>query len=153
MIDLSPDNDPADLIDALYEARRSGHQDLADQIVLLLDHEEPMVREEAIALLLTKWRMTRFADCGRQMLLHDSDEGVRARAALGVASTATPESLRADAVVLANVFRDPASAPTLRQACFEALSLMTGRPRVVELDDTSVRDVELLVAQISAHHR
>ena len=50
MIDLSPDRDPAELIDALYAARRAERKDLRPQVEQLTQHSSPTVREEAAAL-------------------------------------------------------------------------------------------------------
>ena len=56
MIDLSASRDPSDLIDAIYAARREQRLDLLSQLVLLLDHDEPMVREEVVGLIFTTWK-------------------------------------------------------------------------------------------------
>jgi 16S rRNA G966 N2-methylase RsmD len=53
-------------------------------------------------------------------------------------------------MLLGRVYADPNSGTSVRQASFEALSLMAGRPTVVELDDTSVRQVQELIQEINS---
>ena len=150
MIDLSPQRAPADLIDALYQARRDNRRDLSGVAAALLDHDDAIVREEAISLLLTKWEVHELRHRVQRMLLDDEDAGVRARAALGLASIATPQTRQEDAALLADVFREPASTFELQCACVEALSLMVGRPFVAERDDVGPKAVEQLLAEIAA---
>lgn len=150
MIDLSAHREPADLIDAIYEVRRSNRRDLRDQIERLLEHDEPMVREEALSLLLTKWGISTLRSKGRQLLQSDKDFGVRAHAAIGLASVADASTRRDDAALLAAVFNEAGVQPELKCACFEALSLLVGRPTLVELDDTDPKKVQDLLNEIAA---
>lgn len=149
MIDLSPQREPADLIDALYAARRGNRRDLRNAVEQLLEHEEPTVREEALSLLLTKWETRALRAKAREVLQHDDDFGVRARAAIGLASIASAETREDDAALLARVFEEKGLPPELRRACFEALSLMVGRPTFVELDDTGPKGVQALLEEIA----
>jgi hypothetical protein len=148
MINLSGSNDPGSLIDAIFAARRLGRKDLRPQLELLLDHGEPMVREEAVGLLLTKWRTHSLRDKATELLLNDPDAGVRARVAIGLAAVTSAKTRSEDAELLARLFADLTLPGNLRQACFEALSLMAGHPAVVELDDTSLRQVRELLDEI-----
>lgn len=150
MVDLSPSRDAADLVDAIYEARRNDRRDLQGHVELLLDHVEPIVREEAWSLLLVKWGIGALRDRARRALHHDQDFGVRARVAIGLASVATGQTRREDAVLLERVFNEVAIKAELKQACFEALSLMAGRPTYVELDDTDSEKVNALVQEIAS---
>jgi hypothetical protein len=59
-INLSLQQTAPDLIDALYQARRENRIDLRGKVERLLDHPEPTVREEAVALLLSRWRIAIF---------------------------------------------------------------------------------------------
>jgi HEAT repeat protein len=151
MIDLSPSRDSAELINAIYEARRQNRRDLRPQLEQLLKHEEPMVREEALSLLATKWGIKSLHPQARHLLQHDEDFGVRARAAIAMASLSSPETRQGDAHLLAGVFNNQDVRPEVKLACFEALTLMAGRPRVVELDDTSARAVQQLLEEIAQH--
>lgn len=73
---------------------------------------------------------------------------MRARAAIGLASATTPAERDEDAALLARVFGDGTVRVEIRQACFEALCLLAGRPSVVELDDTSTSQVQELIREI-----
>lgn len=149
MIDLSPLRGPADLVDAIYQARREDRRDLQGHIELLLDHGEPIVREEALSLLLVKWGIGALRGKASAALRHDEDFGVRARAAIGLASVTTRHTRREDAALLESVFNEDGVRPELKQACFEALSLMAGRPTYVELDDTDSQKIHALVQEIA----
>ena len=149
MIDLTSSRDPADLIDALFEARRENRRELQDAVVKLLEHEEPMVREEAVSLLCTKWEMRDLRPKAREMLQHDEDFGVRARAALGLGSVSMRATRQEDAALLVRVFEEEGLPPEVRQACYEALSLIAGRPTSVELDDTGPKNVRALIEEIA----
>lgn len=149
MIDLSPDRDPADLIDALYAARKAGRTDLRLQVEQLARHSSPVVREEAAALLLVRWHCTDFRDQARRLLARDTDAGVRARVAFGLATISTGDQRLADAQLLAAVFDAKNSEAHLKCACFEALRWMVGRPATVELDDTDTETVAALVEEIA----
>lgn len=148
MIDLSPDRDPGDLVDALYAARKAGREDLRDQVEQLTEHSSPTVREEAAALLLVRWRCASFRDQARRLLTRDSDPGVRARVAFGLATISTGTQRVADAQLLAEVFAAENSEAQLKCACFEALRWMVGWPAIVELDDTDQEAVTALLAEI-----
>jgi len=84
------------------------------------------------------------------MLVHDADDGVRARVAVGLATISLDRQRLSDAKLLAQVFAANNSAPHLKCACFEALHWMVGRPISVELDDTDATTVEALVSEIAA---
>lgn len=149
MSTLSPDRPPADLIDALYEARREERRDLVEAVAVLMDHDDPIVREEAVSLLITTWQVKEFRDITRRMLRYDPDEGVRARAALGLATIATVQSRMDDAMLLAGVYSEPAASHVLQLACLEALSLMVGHPIIAEQDDLGPKAVQRLLDQIA----
>ena len=149
MIDLSPDREPADIVDALYAAREAGRTDLSPQVEQLTEHSSPTVREEAAALLLVKWHCVSFRDQARRLLARDPDPGVRARVAFGIATISTGAERVADAQLLATVFVAKNSEAQLKCACFEALRWMVGRPTIVELDDTDSREVAALLEEIA----
>lgn len=116
----------------------------------LLSHDDPIVREEAIALLLSKWEIAGLRDTARRMLRSDEDTGVRARTALGLASISTPLTRADDAALIAEAFHSPSAPPTVKLACVEALSLLTGRPAIAEQDDLSPKAVQRLLAEIAS---
>lgn len=99
-------------------------------------------------MLFTKWKVGRLRPKARELLEADEDFGVRARAAIGLAAVASRETRISDAEFLARVFTSERQA-LVRQACFEALSLMAGKPVLVELDDTDVSKIRALVAEVN----
>lgn len=149
-IDLSPWNEPAALVDAIYTARREDRRDLLPQLEALLEHEEPIVREEALALIATKWGVPILKEKVRDMLEHDADVGVRSRAAIGVAALSQRAEWLTDADYLACTVRDSTVPLDVRRACFEALTRLAGRPRLVELDDFDEAGISRLLGQIRA---
>lgn len=148
MLDMSPWLEPTAIIDAIFEARRGNRRDLLPQLELLLDHAEPMVREEVVSLLMTKWGVRSLRTRAREMIERDEDLGVRARAAIGLGSLAQAPTSAEDADYLAERIADRATPPEVRRACFEALTIMAGRPTLVELDDIDAAKVDALVKSI-----
>jgi HEAT repeat protein len=149
-IDLCAARDPADLVDALYAARREDRRDLRGQVELLLRHGDPIVREEALSLLLVKWGVADLRSAARDLLLGDPDSGVRARAAFALAAVSEGAARHEVAQLLADVYLANADSAPVRRACFEGLSFLAGQPRLVELDDTDRRQVNSLLATILA---
>ena len=147
-IDLSPLNSPAELVNAVFAARRGRRLDLLAELEALLDHEDPVVREEVLALLAITWQIADLRGKARHVLEEDCDPGVRARAALGVAALAHGENRLADADYLAAQYRHMGNPDEVRQACFEGLTRLAGRPAIVNLADTSETKVEKLLATI-----
>lgn len=148
-INLSLQQTAPDLIDALYQARRENRIDLRGKVERLLDHPEPTVREEAVALLLSRWRIADLRAEARRIIVGDPDPGVRARAAIGLAALPDGGHRLADARLLLSFVEDTSVGQILRRACFEALSMMAGQPRLVELDDTSRRVARDLIQEIA----
>ena len=140
-IDLSPLNSPAELVNAVFAARRGRRLDLLAELEALLDHEDPVVREEVLALLAITWQIADLRGKARHVLEEDCDPGVRARAAHG-------ENRLADADYLAAQYRHMGNPDEVRQACFEGLTRLAGRPAIVNLADTSETKVEKLLATI-----
>ena len=141
------------MIDAIYAARRETRTDLRDQVVLLLDHEEPIVRSEALGLLTTTWKIRDLRPRVRKVLATDEDSGVRARAAIGLASLASDETRKDDAEFLAKLFQDKRLDSVVRVACFEAISLLAGIPGIFELDDTDATKLHELLEKVAQQER
>lgn len=127
MIDLYPDREPEELIDALFEARRSNRIDLAPQVGRLLAHDAPMVREEAISLLATKWALTEWRTDILELLKSDPDFGVRSRAASGLANLSSSSTRHEDLAVLVGVVRNVREETVVRQSCLESIAALTGQ--------------------------
>lgn len=147
---LSSDADVPDLIDQLYQARRSGRVELAPSLIPLLRHTEALVREEAVSLLLTKWRLVSLHSDAQHFLRADDDEGVRSRAALGFAATSTAQTRVQDAQTLAEAFNAEETTSTVRAACVEALHLLLGRAIIIEEGEASAQHVRELLHEVGA---
>ena len=83
-------NDPDDLLQALYRIGRSPMPELRDALGRLLDHRDPDLREEALRILLTRWKDLAFRPWAVSALQSDSAHTVRSAAALGIAEPRTP---------------------------------------------------------------
>jgi HEAT repeat protein len=126
--DLAAGDKPASqLIDAIWAARQGGRMDLHPAVAALLEHEDPIVREEALSLLLVKWSLRQYRPKAAAMLLQDEDFGVRGRAAIGLAAVSDPSTRREDVAVLVRTLKDADEDMETRRASYEALLLMTNR--------------------------
>jgi hypothetical protein len=117
----------AELIDAIWQAFRDDRRDLQEAIAQLTEHEDPLVREEAIGLLLTKWRVISERRRAVEALPRDPDFGVRAAAAYGLAAVSTVATKQADVCLLLERLLTPSEMPNTKQASYEALLIMFGR--------------------------
>jgi len=117
----------AQLVDAIWAAFRAGRTDLHQQVALLLHHDDPVVREEAISLLLIKWKDARYRATALNVLDHDEDFGVRGQAALGLALISTAATRGDDLSILAQVLRNPEEDTETRRAAYEALLILDRR--------------------------
>jgi hypothetical protein len=149
MPDFTERHSPEELIDALFKARRENRRDLQHHFEPLLDHEEPIVRAEALSLLAGKWKIAELREKLVDIMFHDPDRGVRTAALLGLAAVSTAATRAEDASLLARCYADRNSDGMEKRASFEALSLMAGRPTYIELDETSQREVDDLVREVS----
>lgn len=147
-IDLSPGNRPEDLIDAIWAVRRGNHRDLRPEVVRLLSHYDPFVRQEALSLLFAKWKDVSLRDRLIHILQNDPDAGVRSRAASALPCVSTPGTRREDKQLLREILLNPAEDDLVRRACYESLYMIThGRPKLLE--DTE--DLSVLIQQEWIH--
>ncbi len=143
-IDLSPWRAASDLVNAIWEARRAGRTDLRPEIVGLLDHEDPTVREEAISLLFVKWSDTSVRDRLTELLRCDPDFGVRSRAASAIALTSDEGTRQSDCLALRGVVLDKHDDAMVRKASYEALfRIVHGHATTLADDDDLDEDIEL----------
>jgi HEAT repeat protein len=126
--DFNPkERSPAQLIDALGRARRESRRDLAAQVALLADHDDPLVREEALSTLLSSFGV-RAARWRALAALHDDpDFGVRSQAAISLSRVSADETKREDSEVLAAVVRNELEDPAVRRAAYDGLLLVHDR--------------------------
>lgn len=125
--DLAPSRRGADLIDAIWAARREERRDLREQIAQLLFHREPLVREEAFSLLMSKWKDGSIRATAIRALNEDPDFGVRSRVAIGLAGITSEETASDDVDLLRRVVLDSGEHSQVRRAAYEALCLIGGR--------------------------
>jgi HEAT repeat protein len=150
---LSPDTPIAEVIDELYRLRRSGDQSCLPTVRALLDHEEPMVREEALALLVIKWKREELVPSALRMLATDVDDGVRAQAAIAL-GTLGPAGVKLGLHAHLSAFALSHDVPErVRVACVEALSTLAGRPTIFEPEMVNDRLIGALMQTIESAQR
>ena len=146
--ELSRDTPIAELIDELYRLRRSGDQTKMPMVQALLAHEEPMVREEALSLLLIRWKLVELVPHALQVLTTDVDDGVRAQAAIGLGAlgaSGVKLGLHTHLSALARAYDVP---ERVRVACVEALSALAGQPTILEPEAVTESAITALMQAI-----
>jgi HEAT repeat protein len=114
------------------------------EIVNLLDHSDPSVREEALSLLFVKWEARQYHDRLEQMVRHDGDAGVRARAAGALALMSSEATRSGDIAILREIVLDLHQDAIVRKASYEGLLEMTsGTPRMLDDDADLDEDFDL----------
>jgi hypothetical protein len=144
IIDLSPTQDPGDLVDAIWAVRRAERRDLQPEIVRLLDHTDSTVREEAVSLLFVKWADRSLRSRLLDLIRSDPDFGVRARAAGALAVTSDDQSSSGDRAVLCHVILNRTDDPVVRKAAYEALHrIVRGKSMILDDDVDIDEDLDL----------
>ena len=141
-IDLSPWRAPAELIDAIWEIRRSGLRDRRDEIVRLLDHDDPTVREEVVSLLFVKWADGTLRDRLVDLVRSDPDPGVRARAAGALPAVSAQGIRQTERELLRGIVLDVREDDTVRRASYEALCRIVHGESTI-LDDATDLDEDV----------
>jgi len=100
----------------------------AAAITGLLGHAAPEVRAEALSALLVTGRIATHRHYAVRSLSRDADEGVRAKAAYGIAATTSEASRREDLALLVRVLRNAHESTEVQRAAYEGLLLMFHRP-------------------------
>jgi hypothetical protein len=117
-------NDPDDLLNALYQVSREPVPELRDSVERLLEHDDPDIREEAIRILLTRWKDLSFRPQVINVLQSDPAPNVKSAAAFGVAATSTDENRAQDSQLLLSVLRDEGEHLDVRAAAYDALMIL-----------------------------
>jgi HEAT repeats len=117
-------NDPDDLLDALYRVGREPVPELRNAIARLLDHDDAEVREEALRILLTRWKDAELRPRAFEVLQSDPEPIVQSAAAVAIAATASDASRAADTRMLLNVLRDEGRDGEVRGAAYDALVIL-----------------------------
>lgn len=126
--DLFPWNDPDDLLEALYGIGKEPKPELRDSVARLLEHEDPDIREEAIRILVTRWKDYSFRAHTVNALRFDADVAVRSAAAFGVASVSTEKNQAEDTRFLLAILLDESQPKNLRGAVYDALLIIYRNP-------------------------
>ena len=103
---LSETRPAPDLVDAIWSARRSELVGLAPELARLLHHSDPVVREEAVSVLGTAWRIRTYRPTVIGMLRQDADFGVRVRCVSALAAMSTKDTRSEDIDLLRQVVED-----------------------------------------------
>lgn len=140
-IDLSPWRAPDELVDAIWEARRNDRRDLLIQILRLLSHPSPTVREEAASLLFLKWRDRTNRQRLITMATSDGDPGVRARAA-GIISLTATQNIAGELDILRDIVLNRQEDDVVRKIAYEGLVRLVKGDFIV-LDDELDIDEDL----------
>jgi hypothetical protein len=126
--DLDPTtNSTAELINNLGRTAREGRRDLSEQVGALTEHEDPLVREEALGALLLAFRDASQRWRAVSAVKEDTDFGVRAQAALSLSSVSTNATRDEDARLLIDRLLDEMEHLSTRRSAYDALLLLYGR--------------------------
>ncbi len=141
-IDLSPWRAPDELISAIWEARRNDRRDLLDQVVQLLSHSSPTVREEAASLVFLKWGDRAHRQQLLTMATSDRDSGVRARAAGIMSLSAAAQNIGHELRILRDIVLNRQEEDVVRKGAYEGLVRLV-RGDFIVLDDELDIDEDL----------
>jgi HEAT repeat protein len=132
------------LVNAIWQVRRENRRDLRSDVARLLEHEDPIVREEAISLLFVRWEEKGLRSQLMGLIRFDPDFGVRSRAAGALALLSNQATRREDIRVLSAVVLNREEDQEVRRACYEALYRVTNRRGVALSDETNLdEDIDL----------
>lgn len=125
-------NSPAELIQNLGRAEREERNDLRDFVANLTEHEDPLVREQALSLLLFKWKDAASRWRAVRALENDLDFGVRGQAAFALIGVSSETTRREDTRLLLQRFLDEEEALDTRRSvsmrCCYCISGVTFQP-------------------------
>lgn len=122
--ELHPWHDADDLLKALYRLGKEPVDELRDAVRALLDHHDPDIREEALRVLLTRWKSRDAREHAVAAVQGDPAPQVRCAAATAIAATALPETRAHDTELLLSIVLDESENTEVRGAAYEALLIM-----------------------------
>lgn len=128
MDDLHPLRDPDLLLRALYGVPRARQPALVDAIARLLDHHEAFVREEALRILVTRWKEAAYRGRAAGMLVSDPSAEVRGAAAFALGASADDATRREHTDLLVQVLRNAREEAAVRGAAYDALLILYRNP-------------------------
>jgi HEAT repeat protein len=122
--DLSVWNNPDDVLRALYRIGKEPVPELRDAILHLLEHDDADIREEALRILLTRWKDREVRPKAISALQSDPAPNVRSAAAFAISATASDSSRSTDTRILLNVLRNETEDLNVRGAAYDALLIL-----------------------------
>jgi HEAT repeat protein len=125
---LDPRRDPHLILEALYEVPKVHQPELVGVIAPLLDHCDPYVREEAIRILITRWKLEKYRDRAAEMLVSDEAPDVRGAAAYALGSVASNATRAEHTRLLLDTLRNRDEEPNVRGAAYDALLILHRNP-------------------------
>ena len=125
---LDSRRDPHLILEALYKVPKVQQPGLVGVISPLLDHTDPYIREEAIRILVTRWKLERYRDWAADMLVHDEAPDVRGAAAYALAAVATPTTSAEHTELLLDALQNTDEEPNVRGAAYDALLILHRNP-------------------------
>jgi HEAT repeat protein len=126
--ELSPWNDPDELLDALLKLPREPLPSLVGRIAQLLQHSDPDIREEALRVIAIRWKVKEGRTHALEMLSADPAPGVRGAAAYALAALADLSTVAEDTKRLLGSLLDTTEQPNVRGAAYDALLIVQRKP-------------------------
>lgn len=127
-LDLSPWNDPDTLLEVMSRVPVEPQPHLLGAIARLLDHEDPDIREEALRILVTRWKDESFRRKAIAMLRFDPGTNVRSAAAYAIAGSSSAGSHWDDTILLVDRLVDSTEEVNVRGAAYDALLILHRKP-------------------------
>lgn len=126
--DLNRWADPDSILDALYRVPREPQDSLRPAIALLLDHDDQDIREEALRILVTRWKDEAYRGLAAQMLVVDPAPNVRGAAAYALAAVADDSTRSEHTKLLLRSLLNELEDLNVRGAIYDALLILHRRP-------------------------
>lgn len=128
LTDLMDWQDPDRLLEALYGLPREPQPELRPAVARLLEHGDPDIREEALRVLVTRWKDQTFREHAIEKLRSDPAPTVRSAAAYGLTGVSSAASRADDVGLLLERLGDPSEDLEVRGAAYDALLIIHRRP-------------------------
>jgi HEAT repeat protein len=120
--------DPEELLEALYRVSREPTPGLRDALFALLEHSDAEVREEALRILVTRWKDHEARAFAITALASDPAPSVRSAAAFAIGASTTDVTRTPDTRRLISVLRHEGEDLEVRAAAYDALLILHRKP-------------------------
>lgn len=124
---LSMWSDPDELLEALDAIGADDKYRLIDRVRLLVDHEDPDVREEVLRILFITWKSKEDRNVVLDRLQHDDHVDVKAAAALALAAVSDESSRRDDSRLLLDMLQSSDEDEIVKASAYDALLIIHRR--------------------------